>query len=38
MIDVGDTAPAFELADASGAQVSLPEGAPAVLVFYRGDW
>ncbi len=37
----GESAPLFELADATGRPVSLTErlsGGPVVLVFYRGAW
>jgi hypothetical protein len=38
IIQIGEAAPAFVLADEMGEPVSLPGGAPTVLVFYRGDW
>ena len=37
----GDTAPLFELPDATGKTVSLQErlsGGPAIVTFYRGVW
>jgi hypothetical protein len=37
----GDTAPDFELTDATGEIVSLKSllsGGPAVISFYRGSW
>ena len=40
-LKVGDTAPDFELPDASGKQVSLSEllkQGPVVINFYRGEW
>jgi peroxiredoxin len=38
MIEAAQKAPAFVLANEYGEPVSLPADAPAVLVFYRGDW
>jgi peroxiredoxin len=38
MIEIGQEAPAFVLRNEDGDPVGLPGPAPAVLVFYRGDW
>lgn len=41
MVDVGETAPAFQLPDTSGKTTSLSEATdsgPTVLVFNRGSW
>ena len=40
-LKAGDTAPLFELPDATGATVALQQrlsGGPAVVTFYRGVW
>lgn len=38
-IEMGRLAPRLSLMDERGREVELPaEGAPTVLVFYRGDW
>jgi hypothetical protein len=39
-VEVGETAPAFELPDHSGKPVALSDfaGSKVVLVFYRGFW
>ncbi|MFB6299625.1 MAG: redoxin domain-containing protein [Halobacteriales archaeon] len=41
MVEIGETAPAFELPDTTGGSTSLTEvteSGPAVLVFNRGTW
>ena len=40
-LNAGDTAPLFELPDATGTTVSLQQrlnSGPAVVTFYRGVW
>jgi hypothetical protein len=40
-LKAGDTAPLFELSNATGQVVSLQQrltGGPAILTFYRGVW
>lgn len=39
MVEIGEPAPKVTLPDEEGRDVTAPvDGAPAVLVFYRGDW
>jgi len=41
VLKAGDTAPLFELPDATGQTVSLQQrlaGGPAIVTFYRGVW